>query len=166
MSKSTDDLWTAFTGESKANRKYLAFAKKADSEGYPQVARLFRAVAQAETVHALAQFRTLGEVKTTAENLQNSIAGENYEWTTMYPEFIKDAQAEDNDAALMWFERPKAVEELHEKLYREALENLANQPTELYDIFVCPVCGNTVARSVPERCPICGTPGTRFERIL
>ena len=164
MSKTVDDLWAAFTGESKANRKYLAFAKKADSEGYPQIARLFRAVAQAETVHALGQFRTLGEVMTTAENLQNSIAGENYEWTTMYPEFIQDAQAEDNDAALLWFERPMAVEEIHEKLYRDALANIASQPTEVYDYFVCPVCGNTV-RDVPERCPICGTPGTRFERI-
>ncbi len=165
MSKSIDDLWTAFTGESKANRKYLAFAKKADSEGYPQIARLFRAVAQAETVHALAQFRALGETKTTAENLQNAIAGENYEWVTMYPEFIKDAQAEENEAALLWFERPMAVEEVHEKLYREALENIANQPTEVYDYFVCPVCGYTIARNAPERCPICGTMGTRFERI-
>ncbi len=165
MTKSVDDLWTAFTGESKANRKYLAFAKKAESEGYPQIAKLFRAVAQAETVHALAQLRTLGEVKTTAENLKNSIAGENYEWTTMYPEFIQDAQAEDNDAALLWFERPKAVEELHEQLYRDALENIASQPTEAYDYFVCPVCGNTVAHNPPERCPICGTPGSRFERI-
>ncbi len=164
MSKTVDDLWVAFTGESKANRKYLAFARKADSEGYPQIAKLFRAVAHAETVHALAQFRTLGEVKTTAENLQNSIDGEKYEWTTMYPEFIQDAQAEDNDAALLWFERPKAVEEIHEKLYRDALANIASKPTEVFDYFVCPVCGNTV-REVPERCPICGTPGTRFERI-
>ncbi len=165
MSKSVDDLWAAFAGESKANRKYLAFAKKADSEGYPQIARLFRAVAQAETVHALAQFRALGEIKTTAENLQNAIDGENYEWTTMYPEFIKDAEAEDHDAAVRVFEHAKAVEELHEKLYRDVLENIASQPTEVYDYFVCPVCGNTMARSAPERCPICGTPGTRWERV-
>ncbi len=165
MSKSVDNLWTAFAGESQANRKYLAFAKKADSEGYPQVAKLFRAAAQAETVHALAQFRVLGEIKTTAENIQTAAARENYEWTSMYPEFVNDAQAEDNDAAVRVFEHAMAVEEIHEKLYRDALANLASQPTEVYDYFVCPVCGNTVARSAPERCPICGTPGSRWERI-
>jgi rubrerythrin len=165
MSKSVDDLWTAFAGESQANRKYLAFAKKADSEGYPQIARLFRAAAHAETVHALAQFRALGEIKTTAENLQTAAARENYEWVTMYPGFIQDAQADDNDAALVCFERAMAVEEVHEKLYREALANIASQPTEVYEYFVCPVCGYTVARNAPERCPICGTLGTRFERI-
>ena len=162
MSKSVDDLWAAFAGESQANRKYLAFAKKADDEGYPQIARLFRAAAHAETVHALAHFKALDEIKTTAENLQAGVNGENYEWVTMYPEFIQDAEADGNKRALNSFRNAMAAEKIHEQLYRDALSNIANQPTEVYDYYVCPVCGHTVANNAPERCPVCGTPGARF----
>ena len=165
MSKSSDDLKAAFAGESQANRKYLAFAKKADEEGYPQVARLFRAAAAAETVHALTHFRTLGEIKSTAENLQVAVAGENYEAATMYPEFIADATAEGDKGALRSFTYALAAEKVHEELYRAALQNLAEKPTEVYDYYVCPVCGFTSPRSAPEKCPVCGTPGARFERV-
>ena len=165
MSKSVDDLWAAFAGEAQANRKYLAFAKKADDEGYPQIARLFRAAAHAETVHALAHFRALDEIKTTAENLQTAVNAENYEWVTMYPAFIEDAQADGNKRAQNSFRNAMAAEKIHEQLYSEALANIANQPTEVYAYFVCPVCGHTVANNAPERCPVCGTPGTRFECI-
>ncbi len=162
MSKSVDDLWAAFAGESQANRKYLAFAKKADDEGYPQIARLFRAAAHAETVHALAHLKALDEVKSTAENLQAGISGENDESVTMYPDFIQDAEAEGNKRALHSFKNAMAAEKVHEQLYRDALENIASQPTEVYDYYVCPVCGHTVPRNAPERCPVCGTPGARF----
>jgi len=164
MTKSMDDLKAAFAGESQANRKYTAFARKADQEGYSQVAKLFRAAAHAETVHALAHFSTQGGVKTTAENLEAAIAGENYEVVSMYPEFIQDAQAEGDKAALRSFKYAWEVEKVHEKLYREALACLG-EATDAYDYYVCPVCGYTVARGAPDRCPVCNTPGARFERI-
>jgi rubrerythrin len=164
MTKSIEDLKAAFAGESQANRKYTAFARKADDEGYPQVAKLFRAAAAAETVHALTHFRTLGEVKSTRENLQAAIAGENYEVTVMYPEFIKDAEADGNKAAQRSFKDAWAVEKIHEQLYTEALATLG-QATETFDYYVCPVCGYTVAKNAPERCPVCSTLGSKFEKI-
>ncbi len=164
MTKSIDDLKAAFAGKSQANRKYTAFSRKADKEGHAQVAKLFRAAAHAETVHALAHFNVLGEIKSTAENLEAAIAGENYEVVNMYPEFIKDAEAEDNKAAVRSFKWAWEVEKVHEQLYREALATLGKS-TETYDYYVCPVCGYTVAKGAPERCPVCNTPGARFERI-
>jgi rubrerythrin len=164
MSKSIDDLKAAFAGESQANRKYTAFARKADQEGHTQVAKLFRAAAQAETVHALNHFNVLGEVKSTAENLEAAIAGENYEVVSMYPEFIQDAESEGNKSALRTFKWAYEVEKIHEQLYREALSTLEKN-TETFDYYVCPVCGYTVAKGAPERCPVCNTPGARFERI-
>jgi rubrerythrin len=165
MTKSMDDLRGAFAGESQANRKYTAFARKADLEGYPQVARLFRAAAAAETVHALSHFAALGEIKTTKDNLEAAIAGENYEVVTMYPAFIKDAEAEGDKAALRSFKYAFEVEKIHEQLYREALANLG-KPAEAADYYICPVCGYTVAKGAPERCPICSTPGAKFEHIV
>jgi len=119
-----DDLKAAFAGEAQANRRYTAFAKKADEEGYPQVAKLFRAAAHGETVHALSHFKVMGEIKSTAENLKTAIAGETYEFTTMYPDFIKDAVAEQNTPANVTFSRANDVEKIHAALYSEALENL------------------------------------------
>ena len=164
MSKVFDDLMAAFAGESQANRKYLAFAKKADEDGFPQVARLFRAAAAAETVHALTHFRTAEQVKTTEENLKAAIEGENYENTTMYPQFIKDAEEEQNPKALRSFNWANEAEKVHEMLYREALATLG-KPGEEYDYYVCPVCGYTHKRSAPEKCPVCGAPGSKFEVI-
>ena len=161
----TDNLKTAFAGESQANRRYLAFAKKADQEGFPQVARLFRAAAAAETVHALAHLRVLGEVKSTAENLQAAVNGENYEATTMYPDFLKEAEASGERKAINTFSNALAVEKVHEELYRAAQETLQNSEEELYEYYVCPVCGFTHKRSAPDRCPVCGTSGSRFEKI-
>lgn len=164
MSKSIADLKDAFAGESQANRKYTAFARKADQEGHAQVARLFRAAAHAETVHALAHLNALGEVKTTADNLQAAINGENYEVVNMYPDFIQDAEAEGNKAAARSFKWAWEVEKVHENLYREALARLG-QSGESYAYYVCPVCGYTVAKAAPERCPVCNTPGARFDLI-
>jgi rubrerythrin len=164
MSKTYDDLMAAFAGESQANRKYLAFAKKADVEGFTQVARLFRAAAAAETVHALTHLRTAGEVKTTEENLKSAVAGENYEHTVMYPEFMQDAEAEGDAKALKSFTWANEAEKVHETLYKEALVTLG-KPGEEYDYYVCPVCGYTHKRTAPEKCPVCSTLGSKFEKI-
>ena len=164
MSKVIEDLKAAFAGESQANRRYLAYARKADEEGLPQVARLFRAAAHAETIHAHNDLRTLGEIRTTQENLQEAIQGENYEVISMYPEFMKDAEEEDERKAFNSFRLAFEVEKVHENLFRQALNSLGEQP-ELFDYYVCPVCGYTHAGSAPERCPVCGVPASRFERI-
>lgn len=164
MTKTQDNLNAAFAGESQANRKYLAFAKQADVEGHPQAAKLFRAAAAAETIHALNHLRVLGEIKTTAENLQAAIEGENYEHVTMYPEFIAEAEAVGDKKALKSFSWAMDVEVVHEQLYRKALECLAI-PQDSVDFFVCPFCGFTAEGIAPEQCPVCGTPGAKFERI-
>ena len=164
MSKSIEDLKAAFAGESQANRKYLAFAKKADAEGHPQVARLFRAAAEAETIHAHNHLRAMDGIAGTAENLKEAIAGENYEHTRMYPDFIKDAQAENNAKALKTFEYANAVEVEHEALYQEALDNLS-KPGEEFEYYICPICGHTHARNAPDVCPICGTLGKKFIKV-
>lgn len=164
MTKSYDDLMAAFAGESQANRKYLAFAKKADDEGYAQVARLFRAAAAAETVHALTHFRTAGEIKSTEENLKEAVAGEHYENSEMYPSFMKDAEAEGDAKALKSFTWANEAEKVHEMLYKEALETLG-KPGDTYDYYICPICGYTHARTAPDKCPVCGTLGSKFEKI-
>jgi rubrerythrin len=164
MAKTSEDLQGAFAGESQANRKYTAFAKKADEEGYAAVARLFRAAAHAETVHALSHFRAMGGVKSTAENLEAAIAGENYEVTTMYPEFIKDAEAEGEKKALGSFKWAWEVEKVHEQMYRNALAHL-DQNTPLPEYYVCPFCGYTHEGTPPEKCPVCGTSGKKFDKI-
>ena len=164
MSKSIDDLKAAFAGESQANRRYLAFAKKAEDEGYAQAARLFRAAAAAETVHALNHFRAMGEVKSTTENLQAAIQGENYEVTVMYPDFLADAEKEQDRKAITSFRYALAVEKVHEALYTKALAALSKD-TPVVDFYVCPICGNTFEGSAPDKCPVCNTPAARFEKI-
>lgn len=166
MTKTIDDLKAAFAGESQANRKYLAFAKKADADGFPQVAKLFRAAAAAETVHAHNHFRALDGVGTTGDNLKTAIAGENYEWVTMYPEFIKDAEAEAMKRALNSFKWAWEVEKIHEELYKKALASLETQKLlEEVDYYVCPICGYTHEGPFQGACPVCKTPGEKFERI-
>ncbi len=164
MSKIYDNLMEAFAGESQANRKYLAYAKKADDDGYPQAAKLFRAIAHAETIHALNHIRVAGEVKSTAENLAAAADGEKYEHTEMYPPFVANAEDEGDKKAYNSFHWANEVEKVHEVLYREALASLG-QPGEEYDYFICPVCGYTEKRGAPEKCPVCGALGSRFEKI-
>jgi rubrerythrin len=162
----TDNLKEAFAGESQANRKYLAFAKKAETDGFPQIAKLFRAAADAETVHAHAHLRVLGGVKTTAENLEAAIAGEGEEFKHMYPAFVTEAEAEGNKGALMSFQNALAVEEIHFGLYSGALESLkAGKDLSAAPIFVCQVCGNTVFGAAPDNCPICQSPKSKFNEI-
>ncbi len=165
MSKTMEDLATAFAGESQARNKYLAFAKKADEEGLHQVARLFRAAAQAEYIHAQNHFRAMEGIKSTAENLQAAINGENYEVTTMYPPFIKVAQEEGAKRAQVSFTHAWEVEKCHEELYRAALANLGKEEEE-YEFYVCPVCGYTHPRNAPDKCPVCGTTGAKFEKVM
>ena len=164
MSKSEQFLKEAFAGESQANRKYLAFAAKADQEGHPQVARLFRAAAEAETVHAHNHLRALNGIKGTKENLQEAIAGETHEFKRMYPEMIEAAKAEANKVAERSFNYANEVEKLHAQLYQKLLNRLESSK-ENYPYFVCPVCGNTVEKEAPQTCPICGTPGSKFKKI-
>ncbi len=165
--KSVEDLKAAFAGESQANRKYLAFAQAADKEGYPQIAKLFRAVAAAETVHAHNHFRALGEIKSTAENLQAAIDGEHYEVETMYPDFIEDAEAEEAKKALRSFNWAWEVEKIHRTLYREALEALDEDGGEEVDYWVCSVCGHThVGSEPPEQCPLCKSKAKMYEKIV
>jgi len=165
MSKSYDDLMAAFAGESQANRKYTAYAIKADEEGFPQVARLFRAAAAGETVHALNHFRAADEVKSTQENLTAAITGEHYEVVDMYPGMIADAQAEENRPAVKSFIRAWNVEKVHEALYRAALETLGKE-TEICDYWVCPECGFVQEKNAPDKCPKCGHIGTEFFKVV
>ena len=166
MSKVTDSLKNAFAGESQANRRYLAFARKAEEEGLTQVAKLFRAAAEAETVHALNHLRILGEIKSTAENLDTAISGETIEFKKMYPEYISIAKKEENSQATWSFDVANKVEEIHAGLFSKAIEAVKNKKelTET-DYYVCSVCGNTVEGKAPEKCPICGAPKTKFFKV-
>jgi len=164
MSKSEDALKEAFAGESQANRTYLAFAVKADQEGYPQAARLFRAAAEAETVHAHSHLRALNKVLSTRENLQGAIEGETHEFKSMYPAMIETARAEGNKAAERSFFYANEVEKTHAKLYQELLDQLG-ESQEAHPYFVCPVCGYTVGKEAPENCPVCGAKGKMFKKV-
>jgi len=157
--KILDYLMEAFAGESQANRKYLAYAKQAEKEGKLNAAKLFRVAAEAETLHALRQFEVAGKIGSTADNLKDAIAGETYEYTEMYPEFVKEAEATGNKAALIAFSGAMKAEEVHARLFKEALENL-DQTEEVF-YYLCPVCGN-IEKSIPEKCSICGVPGEKF----
>jgi len=160
-SKTLEDLKEAFAGESQANRKYLAFAKQADADGFPQAAKLFRAAAAAETVHAHAHLRAMDGVGSTEQNLREAIGGETHEFKSMYPGMISDAKDEGFKKAERSFDYANQVEEIHAALYERALGSLG-QDVEPVDYYVCPVCGNTVEGKPTERCPICGTPADRF----
>ena len=164
MSQTTKNLQEAFAGESQANRKYLAFAKKADQEGYPQVAKLFRAAAEAETVHAHAHLRTLKGIKSTAENLKEAIAGETHEFKSMYPGMIDTAKSEGEKAAERSFTFANEVEKIHAGLYQKALDNLDSpEPVDAY--HVCSVCGYTCENEPPETCPVCNAKKKAFFKV-
>ncbi|MGD8775385.1 MAG: rubrerythrin family protein [Syntrophobacterales bacterium] len=163
MSKTEQNLRDAFAGESQANRKYLAFAEKADKEGYPQVAKLFRAAGAAETVHAHAHLRALGEIGSTAENLKVAVAGETHEFKSMYPEMIEVAKEEGNKKAERSFVFANEVEKVHADLYQQALDNLDS--LEEADYYVCSVCGMTVENEPPDTCPVCGAKASAFFKV-
>ncbi len=163
MSKTEKNLQEAFAGESQANRKYLAFAKRAEKEGYKQVAKLFRAAAEAETVHAHNHLKELGGIKSTRENLETAIQGESHEFQNMYPQMIEDAKAEDNKSALRSFNFANQVEKIHADLYKKALELLGKNKE--VDYYVCQVCGYTAEEAAPDKCPVCASKKEMFEKI-
>jgi rubrerythrin len=164
LTKTEDFLNEAFAGESQANRKYTAFAIQADKEGFPQAAKLFRAAAEAEAIHAANHLRAQKAIKTTKENLREAIAGETHEFKEMYPEMIEAAKTDGMKDAERSFNYANAVEEYHAKLYHEMLANLEIKK-ESVPYFVCPVCGMTVEKNVPDKCPVCGVKGSMFKKI-
>jgi rubrerythrin len=163
MPKTEDNLKAAFAGESQANRRYLAFAQKAEEEGFTQAAKLFRAAAEAETVHALNHLKVIGEVKSTLENLNTALGGETFEYTKMYPEFLGAAKDEKNKQAAWSFDMANKVELIHAKMYQKAIDAIkAKKDMPKVDYWVCSVCGNTVEGEAPEICPVCGNPRSKF----
>lgn len=157
--KTLENLMAAFAGESQANRKYTAYAKKAEAEGNLNAAKLFRAASDAETLHALKEFEVAGKIGSTTDNLKDAVAGETYEFESMYPGFIETAKEEGNKEAVRVFTHAMEAEKVHAKLYQEALENLDNNEEVFY--YLCPVCGN-IEKFIPEKCNICGVPGAKF----
>lgn len=166
MARTSQNLEDAFSGESQANRKYLFFAEKADEEGQRQIARLFRAAAEAETVHARNHLKELQGVRSTRENLGAAISGEHHEFTQMYPGFIKEAESEKQAGARRSFDLANQVEQTHHALFRAALDRLGQgQAAGEQPFFVCQVCGHTVEGAAPDRCPVCGASARMFKRI-
>lgn len=163
MDRTTKDLMDAFAGESQANRKYLAFAEKADKEGYPQVARLFRAAAAAETIHAHNHLRALKGIKSTKENLEEAITGEMHEFKEMYPGMIAAAKEAGNKEAERTFSYANQVEKIHAELYQKYKDTMEEK--KMVDFYICPVCGYTVEEEPPEKCPVCGASGKVFKKI-
>lgn len=163
MNRTIENLKDAFGGESQANRRYLAFARKAENEGFTQVAKLFRAAAEAETVHALNHLRIMGQIKSTIENLDAAVSGETFEFKQMYPKYLGTAKQEGDHQATWSFDVANKVEQVHAGLFSKAVEALRNdKELAKIDYYVCSVCGNTVEEMAPEKCPICGAPKPKF----
>ena len=165
MPTTLENLATAFAGESQANRKYLAYARKADQEGLPQIARVFRAAAEAETIHALGHFNNLGGVGSTLQNLKDAVAGETYEYTEMYPPMLAQAEQEGHKAKVMFGFANKA-EKVHAGLFQQALSALqSGADLSQMDVYLCPFCGDIEFGKVPDKCPICGAPAAKFVKV-
>ena len=165
MPTTVDNLKVAFAGESQANRKYLAFARQADKDGYPQIAKLFRAAAEAETLHALAHLANMGGVGSTLENLRAAVAGETYEFTEMYPPMVEQAKSENHKARHM-LGYANAAEKVHAGLFAQALKALeSGADLSRMDVYLCPVCGDLEFGAPPDRCPICGAPASKYQKI-
>lgn len=165
MPTSSENLKEAFAGESQANRKYLAFAKKAEQDGFPNVARLFRTTAEAETIHAHGHLAALGEIKSTSENLEAAVAGETYEFTQMYPPMLQQAEAENHKAKRMFGYATKA-EAVHAKLYGMALEAVrSGKDLAETSFYLCPICGHIEMGKPPASCPICGAKAEKFVQV-
>lgn len=165
MSKTKENLAEAFAGESQANQKYRAFAKKAEKDGFANIAKLFRTTAEAERIHAEGHLRALEGIQSTAENLKAAIGGETYEYTEMYPPMLEEAESEDHRAKIMFGYAVKA-EAVHAKLYKMALE-AAEKGVDLSEanIYLCPVCGHIELGTPPDSCPICGVRGSKFGQV-
>ena len=161
-----DNAKEAFAGESQANRKYLAFSEKAAEEGFKNVAVLYKAASEAEAIHAKKLLKVLTAVESTAKNLEASIEGETHEFTSMYPEFIRVAEAEKRSDALLAFTHAMKAEEVHAGLYKKALAAIrAGSDLGREKVFLCPICGNIEVGKVPDKCPICSVFGKQFREI-
>ena len=161
-----ENLKKAVAGESQAYRRYRAFADRAAREGYPNIAKLFRAVSESEAVHATNELLLMKAIKSTAENLQAAIEGETYEYTTMYPDFSVAAEKEGKKAAVKIFDETQEVEHFHAAYYKEALENVeAKKDIPARDYYVCSVCGNTVPNEAPDECPVCRAKKSSFRKV-
>ena len=161
-----DNLQEAFSGESQANRRYLAFAQQAERDGFPQAARLFRSAAEAETIHAIAHLRVMGGIGGTSENLKTAVEGEEYEFKEMYPNFLTQARDEGLKPAEFSFKNALAVEEVHYDLFSRAVKAVKEgKDIPEVSIYVCPVCGNTVEGDVPDICPVCHVKGEKYLEI-
>ncbi len=164
MPSSIDNLKEAFAGESQANQKYRAFAIRAEQDGFPNIAKLFRTAAEAERIHAEGHLRALDAILSTAENLKAAVAGETYEFTEMYPPMLQQAETEGHKARRMFGYAVKA-EAVHAALYQQALAAVAEGKDLQGGFYVCPVCGHIEFGQPPETCPICGSKGTRFVQV-
>lgn len=165
MATTTENLKDAFAGESQANQKYKAFAKKAEKEGFANIAKLFRTTAEAERIHAEGHLKALDMIATTAENLQAAIDGETYEFTEMYPPMVELAQTDGHRAKTM-FKFAVDAEEVHAQIYQKALDAVKNGvDMDVSDFHLCPICGYIELGSIPEKCPVCGALGKVFTQI-
>ncbi len=165
MTSTQENLKEAFAGESQANQKYRAFARRAEREGFPNIARLFRTTAEAERVHAGGHLRALEGIGSTSDNLRAAIAGETYEYTEMYPPMLKQAEADGHKASRM-FGYAVEAEEVHARLYEQALEAV-QQGADLAEteFYLCPVCGHIEFGKPPETCPVCGVKAAKFVQV-
>jgi rubrerythrin len=165
MPTTLENLATAFAGESQANRKYLAFARKAEQEGFPQIARVFRAAADAETIHAHGHLNNMDGVGTTLENLEAAASGERYEFTQMYPPMLAQAEREGHKSKVMFNFAIKA-EQVHAGLFEQALTALkSGADLSQMDVYLCPFCGDIEFGKPPDKCPICGAPAAKFQKV-
>ncbi|MCX5797100.1 MAG: rubrerythrin family protein [Elusimicrobia bacterium] len=165
MTDTRENLKTAFAGESQANRKYLAFGQKAEKDGFPQVAKLFRAAAEAETIHALGHLAAMDAIGPTADNLKAAVQGETYEFTEMYPPMLAQAQKDGHKAKTM-FNWALQVEEVHAGLYRKALQAVqGGKDLDQVEIYLCPVCGHLELGKPAGKCRVCGLPPEKFRRM-
>lgn len=167
MNQTDKNLKKAFAGESQANRHYLFYAKKADEEGFPQIAKLFRAAAKAETIHAFNHIRVMGKTESTIDNLNAAIKGENFEYKEMYPKYLRVSKKDRNQQATWSFDVANKVEKVHAKLFAKAAAALVTgEERTKTDYFVCAVCGNTVEKEPPRTCSICGAPREKFFKVV
>ena len=162
--KTDDNLKEAFAGESQASRKYAAFSKKAEQEGYVQIAKFFRAAAEAETVHASNHLRVMKGIGTTLDNAKAAKDGEVYEHTQMYPDFMKAADTDNRKDAHVTFHYANETEKKHAEFYQKTIEALASgRDLAKTEYFVCQTCGYTVEGEPPEVCPVCGSPKNMYK---
>ena len=161
------NVWEAFAGESQANRKYANFAEKAEEEGFINIAKIFRAASEAEAIHAKKLLKVASAIGSTAQNLNSSVEGETHEYTEMYPEFIREAEKEKRNDAIIAFNHALKAEEVHAGLYKQAASAITSgKDLDFANVWLCPVCGNVVrADSAPEKCPICGAIGKLWREI-